>query len=255
MRSVSVLIVLLASAVPAADSRTDSPVFVIDLNQTRLLLRGVISSAGHEQILRQTAARQFPDAKTEIDLHIGSALPSAWSLITDQTLRALAHTQSATATITPAGIILHGVTSSPTAWFAALTRLEILLAPDIAVESTINPFSNGQSFNSLCRQLFTAAFRNHKIEFAERAKTLSSSAYGLLDELAELGTDCPSASIRITGNGDGGSANQQNGKQRADAVAAYLTGRGFDPSRLQAIGAVISTNRRIVFAISFAEQG
>ncbi len=252
MRSVGLLIFLLSSALAAgAETKTDSPVFTIELSQARLSIRGVISSAGHEQILRQTAARQFPDSEIEIDLDIGPGLPPAWSLITDQTLRALAHTQSATAEITPEWIILRGVTSDPAAWFAVLARLETLLAPDIAVESAVNPFSNGQSFSSLCRQLFAAAFRSRKIEFAERIKTLSSSAYGLLDELAELGTDCPSAIISITGNGDGGPSNQQDGRQRAEAVAAYLKGRGFDPSRLQAVGAETSPNRRIVFSVSF----
>lgn len=253
MRSAAVLILLLASAAPAAGVKTDTPVFSIEISQAHLSVRGAISSTGHEQILRQTVARQFPDNESQIDLETGSGLPPAWSMVTDQTLRILAHTQSATATITPGRVVLRGVTSSPAVWFAALARLETLLAPDFVVESTVNPFSNAQSFNSLCRALFVAAFRKHRIDFAQGTRTLSSSAYGLLDELTELGMDCPLARIRISGNGDGGPDNRQYGKQRADTVAAYLIGRGFDPSHLQIVGAETSANRRIVFSVSFSE--
>lgn len=253
MRFAAVLMLVLASTVAAAESKTDPAVFVIELSQARLSLRGVISSTGHEQILRRTVARQFPDIRTEIDLDISSELPASWSLTTDQTLRALVHTQSATATITSGRIVLRGITSSPDAWFAALGHLEMLLAPEVSIESAVNPFSNAKSFDSLCMQLFTAAFRNHNIEFARGSKILSTSAYGPLDEVVELGTDCPSAKITISGNGDGGPANQPNGKQRAEAVAAYLARRGLAPSRLQTVGAKTSPSRHIIFSVSFPE--
>lgn len=252
MRSVSLLIVLLSGALSAgASPGTAVALFTIEISQARLAIHGSISSVGHAQIIRRTVALRFPNIETDIDLEVGTSLPPKWSLITDQTLRALAHTQSATAEITSDRIILRGFTTDPESWFVVLDQLEKLLAPDFTLESTVDPFSNGLSFDSVCRQLFAAAIHGRDIEFARNVMTLSSSAHALLDELAELATDCPSASIKIIGNGDGGPDNQLDGKRRALAVAAYLKGLGLDPARLKTVGAKTSTNRRIVFSFSF----
>ena len=244
---------LLLSLALLADDGIDgnTATFSIEKNQARLTIRGGVSSAGHEQILRQTTARLFPDSQPEIDLDIRSGLPSAWSLITDLTLQALSRTQASTATITPDVIELRGYTTNASAWFDALSRLEKHLPHSMELRSSVSSISARQSFSSMCRQLFAAALRSHRIEFAEGSNTLSSSAHGLLDELTELGMDCPAAAIRITGSGDGGPASQHAGKQRAEAVVAYMVQRGFDATRLEALGSGTSDNRRIVFAVSF----
>lgn len=230
---------------------TDTAVFSIRKSQTSLLVRGDISSAGHEQILRQTASRLFPDMQLETEFRNRFGLPSSWSLITDLTLQALSQTQSSTALITPDGIELRGYTTDASSWFSAIGRLEKHLPATMPLRSLVHQIGARQSFNSMCRQLFAAAFHSHRIRFATGSNTLSPSAHGLLDELAELGMDCPDAAIRITGGGDGGPGNQQAGWQRAEAIAAYLQGRGIDATRLQTFGSETSGNRRIVFAVSF----
>ena len=230
---------------------TDTAEFSIRKNQTQLLIRGDTSSAGHEQILRQTASRLFPDMQVETEFKSRVGLPSSWSLVTDLTLQALSHTQSSTALITPDGVELRGFTTDASGWFSAIGRLEKHLPAAMPLRSLVRQSNARQSFNSMCRQLFAAALRSHRIVFETGNNTLSSSAHGLLDELAELGMDCPDAAIRITGSGDGGQGSQQVGRQRAEAIAAYLPGRGIDATRLQMLGSETSNNRRVVFAVSF----
>jgi len=243
---------LLSIALHADDNiDADAAIFSIERNQTMLIISGDTSSAGHEQVLLQTASRLFPDTRLETKLETRFGLPSSWSLITDLTLQALSHTQSSSAEITPHGIELRGFTTDAAAWSAAIDRLEKRLPVDMPLHSLVHPVSARQSFSSMCRQLFAAALHSHRIEFAKGSNTLSSSAHGLLDELAELGMDCPSAAISITGSGDGGPTSQQAGRQRAEAVAAYLRERGIDQARLQTFGSETSDNRRIVFAVSF----
>jgi len=246
-------VALLLSVSLHADDNTDADtaLILIERNQTRLAIRGDTSSAGHERVLQRTVSRLFPDTQLETVLKTRSGLPSSWSLITDLTLQAMSHTQSSTARITPDGIELRGFTADASAWFSAIDRLEKHLPVDMPLHSLVHPVSARQSFSSMCRQLFAAALRSHRIEFAKGSNTLSSSAHGLLDELAELGMDCPAAAISITGSGDGGPTSQHTGRQRAETVAAYLRERGLDGARLQIFGSTTSDNRRIVFAVSF----
>ena len=149
----------------------------------------------------------------------------------------MAKTSSATAEITPQKITIRGLSSEPDAWRSAVDLLENNLSPDIVLNTSVALLKNLQSFESVCRGLFATAFRAHRIDFARGSLTLSSSAFSLLDELTELGADCPAAAIAITGNGDGGAANQEKGRRRAEVVLSYLEGRGFDPARLRAHGA------------------
>jgi len=248
--TVSLLLSSALSAMSGLEEQTSE--LVIEYSRARLLVRGDISSAGHEQILRQSAALEFPESDIQFELSIRTGLPPAWSLITDLTLRALAKTTSATAEITAERITIRGLSSDPAAWQDAVDWLEKTLSPEIVLDASVATLKSSRSFESVCRGLFAAAFRAHRIGFEGDSMTLSSSAYSLLDELIELGTDCPAALIRITGNGDGGgAANQETGRQRAEAVLSYLEGRGFDPARLSAHGAKTSTNRKIVFSVTF----
>ena len=231
------LLALLPGAAAAADAHPGASAYglFIERGNSLLVIHGIVSSAGHERILRETAARDFAGSDIDIRVRIGNGLPPGWSLLTDLTLRAVSHTQSGSASITPAAVSLHGYATDANAWLRALSRVESSLPAGVDLNSAVTLVVAGQSIDSLCRQLFAAAFRTRKIRFRKGSVQLSSSAYPLLDEMVELGTDCPAAHIEVSGSGDGGIKNGQTGLQRAEAVVAYLRQRGLDGSRLEAL--------------------
>lgn len=248
------LLALLPSTA-AAETRPDAGAYglFIERGNSLLVVHGIVSSAGHERILRETAARDFAGSDVEIRLQIGRQLPPGWSLLTDLTLRAMSHTQSGSANITPEAVSLRGYATDANAWLRALSRVESSLPAGADLNSAVTLVVAGQSIDSLCRQLFAAAFRTRKIRFRKGSVQLSSSAHPLLDQMVELGTDCPAARIEVSGSGDGGAENGQTGLQRAEAVVAYLRRRGLDSARLRAVANASSANRRIVFSITFGD--
>lgn len=216
-----------------------------------LTVSGAISSPTNREILGQTAARLFPATDIAFNVDVASGLPPTWSLITDQTLRALEHSYSATATISDTAVVIRGTTSEPAAMRAALSRLRTFLPADMQLQSNVAAMASTQSFESMCRQLYAAALQERSIVFAARSTRLSSSAFGLLDTLAELSHDCPTARITVTGSGDGGDSSAITGRHRADSVLAYLSDRGVQRDRLSARGSADQTDRRIRFQIRF----
>ena len=216
-----------------------------------LTVTGAISSPANREILGQTAASLFPATKVSFDVDVASGLPPTWSLITDQTLRALEYSYSATATISESVIVIRGATNEPEAMRATLDRLRTFLPANMQLQSNVAAMASTQSFESMCRQLFAAALEERSIVFAERSIQLSTSAFGLLDALAELSHDCPAAHVTVTGSGDGGDSTAITGRHRADSVVAYLSGRGMHRDRLSARGSADQTDRRIRFQIRF----
>ena len=116
-----------------------------------------------------------------------------------------------------------------------------------------------------CRQQFRRATAQRRVRFRFDSSVLQSSAYALLDALAEIAADCPGLRIRITGHTDASGDpvhNQFLSEQRAAAVRAYFVARGIRAERLTAIGkgasqpldrgsdrAARARNRRIDFAL------
>ena len=69
---------------------------------------------------------------------------------------------------------------------------------------------------------------------------MPAGSYAGLDGLLELAVDCPALRFGITGHTDDSgdeSVNQQLSLARADAVAAYLVGRGLPATRVVTRGA------------------
>ena len=252
MRFILMLAIVL-SASTAADTKSipSAGTLLIERNQAGLTIRGDVSSIAHERILLETTTRDFAGLDIEMDVKIGSVMPPGWSLITDLTLRALSHTASSTAQIDKSGVVLTGYTTDSSGWFRAVARIEKSLSGEMALTSTVTAVSSKLTFETMCRQMFAAAFRSHRIKFAIGSSTLSSSSHALLDEIAEIGSDCPQAQIRITGFGDGGPDTEGIGLARANAVVNYLESAGFNLSRVEPLVAEDQSGRRIVFSVKF----
>ena len=158
---------------------------------------------------------------------------------------------------------------------ATVLRLFVDALGELGVDELVEECVSRQTRVS-CRfhqerlQLLLAALRSGTIEFEESSSTLSSGSYGQLDALVELATDCPTASISITGHTDSTGASLSNlllSEARAQSVMAYLVTRGIQAERLSAHGAGSSApvadnsdprarhrNRRIEFELRFGDE-
>ena len=248
MRAWHVLVGTLCIVVAVGAARTQesdslpeqAPVeLTIEVLASSLEIRGIVSSVAHQAILNQTVLTLFPGKKASYALEIRPALPPGWALITDLSLRALAGTRSATASVTPTTLVIRGITSSGEQWLHAAARIERNLLPGMRFTHRVEEIRSQGSLNRQCIELFRTAQRGRRIEFARDEAALGTAALPLLDELVQIASDCPASSIRISGHTDSTgdeTANRQLSQQRADAVAAYMIERGIPAQRIIASG-------------------
>ena len=251
----------------SVDGATSTAEFKIEYGKSGLAITGDSSSVAHEAILRQTALNLFPQAKPQFELRQRRVMPPGWALLTELTLRAVAHTYSSTAIVENAKVTVRGITMQKTEWDKAAAKLEKNLPEGTVLQQEIIELRPGATLESQCSALFHSALQGRGIEFPRDSDRLSSNAYSMLDELIQIVADCPAAIIAITGHTDASgneSGNQQLSEARANSVMAYMIAGGISADRLQATGAGSATplvnektararqiNRRIEIRISF----
>lgn len=141
--------------------------------------------------------------------------------------------------------------------------LKVASASDFASDTITQ---ESVQFDCLCEDLMSRVLQQGKVTFTESSAELGSNALGMLDEIVEIATDCPTLSITVTGHTDNTGDEAVNlalSQARAETVVAYLTDRGVEPSRLIARGAGSSksiasnenasgrqVNRRIEFEVN-----
>ena len=92
---------------------------------------------------------------------------------------------------------------------------------------------------SSCRQRLDDLLAGRSVRFDIGKSEVPAESYGLLDRLADLAGACPSVGFRIVGHASstgGAERNQQISEARADAVRAYLIGKGMAEARLSTVG-------------------
>jgi len=233
------LCVLGAAGIAPGQPVGASPELRIEVQPSRLKVGGIVSSAAHEEILRETAARSFADRNTEFSIEVRGALPPGWALVSDLTLQALAETRSSTAIINESGISIRGFSKSADRWAFAAKRIQDALPEGWSLHQQMEEISSISSINRQCIELFRTAMRGRKIEFERASATLGTATRPLLDELIQIITDCPESLVDITGHTDGTGAESVNlalSQARADAVAGYLVAGGILEDRISATG-------------------
>lgn len=205
------------------------------------MLVGDASSAAHESILRDTVRRYFSkQVAASATFHLQPAsTPPGWALVTDLALRSLAATQSATAEISAGTVRIRGVTENSTEWRAAAERIERSLIPGMSLEDQVTRISADTTFADACRLQLQELGANRRVEFAATSHRLRPSSLAMLDAIAELSVDCSDFTLRVTGHTDATGNEAENralSQARAQAVVAYLVGRGVPRSRAVAEG-------------------
>lgn len=90
-----------------------------------------------------------------------------------------------------------------------------------------------------CQAEFNRLLSSSNIQFQTSSAYIARASHALLDKLAAAAASCPAARIEIGGHTDpegGPEMNMLLSKRRAEAVVAYLTGKGVDKARLTAEG-------------------
>ena len=259
-------------AVVGAQERVSGPATIpphltIEHSQSHIELRGDVSSLAHGAMLRQTVLQRFPDKQPVFRLTVRPALPPGWALVTEMTLRGLAETHSASASISVSEIFVRGITTSRARWSGAASRIEQSLLPGMSFRHQVDEIRMPASLRRQCIELFRTAIRGRRIEFAPASAELGTGSAPLLDEVIQIAADCPLANITITGHTDntGGEAgNLALSQARARSVADYIIAGGIGEDRIRAVGAGSSQplvdentsrahrmNRRIELEIDF----
>lgn len=205
----------------------------------QLSIKGDVSSAAHEAILRQTAGSLFADARLIVELDYPSAMPPGWALTTELALRAVAQTFAASATVRVGGISVRGLTRDKPGWQGAALRLQEHMLRGMTFDADMQEISVTTSLQDQCRALFDATLRSQSVEFSRSSEQINSNAFALLDELILISADCPGASISITGHTDntGNEAtNRALSGARARAVLTYMEAGGIAADRMTAKG-------------------
>jgi OOP family OmpA-OmpF porin len=237
-RTAVLLFILIAAPVTHA-AEADSPVLYMHISGSRLALQGDVSSTEHEFMLRQTADQQIESLLGKFDLRGVAQTPPGWSLVTELTLRAIAKTHSATATVRTDLVDIQGIRLADSGWQAAIERVEANLLPGMRLQHNVIEIADAGSFRDLCRKQFDNAINGRHYQFASSSHEIPDNMHAMLDAVAEIALDCPDARIEVYGHTDNSGQEPSNvalSQARADEVAAYLATNGVDASRLTATG-------------------
>lgn len=261
------LLLFATIAIPAMPfSQPDvGPSLTIVYEGSAVRIRGDASSIAHEAILRSTVSEVFDDG--DVELTQRQNMPPGWALLSEMTLRAIASTWSATATINSHSVVISGMTDNAEEFEQKLERLERSLLTDMLLDVEVATIHRGGTLQQFCRRVFEAALSDTTVEFASSGLQPAIRSYAILDELVEIAADCPAAKFRVVGHSDASGEETLNvalSEDRAKAVVAHMVQRGLHADRFSTFGAGSSQplasndnaqgrrrNRRIEFEISF----
>ena len=215
------------------------PQFSIHWRRNEIVLAGHTVSEQHERDLTAVAASQYPNVRVNSDFEPLGIVPSYWADLSVRTLYLLAASRAAEATISTAGVSIHGVIDDELAWKNRLAAFESTLPGQLSVAADMLFVSSDASESEICARAL-GAFSPGRIEFEESGVALRSSAYPRLDRVIALADTCLQFRILVTGHTDSsGTAalNNDLSLRRAETVADYIVAGGIDRERLLVSGA------------------
>lgn len=243
----------------------------------RLVMSGSTPSAGARAELRALATRAFGNVDVVNETQVAGGSPSpGFTRAAASALRVLAGLRTGEARIVDQQIAIIGDGEQD-----AVDRVRAAFATPPApfrarIAVTINgldvehPELQGLDLTSgdaeTCERAFGRLMERNVINFASGSAEIEPSSRDVLDALASVALRCDRFSIEVAGHTDNQGAREMNmslSRQRAEAVAQYLSSQGVAPSRLTARGygpdrprrsndtpAGQAANRRIEFNVS-----
>jgi outer membrane protein OmpA-like peptidoglycan-associated protein len=215
-----------------------TPSFRIERQQGALELSGHTSSLRHEQALLEIAARSYPDIQVSTDFQALGIVPDYWSDATGETIKLLAESSSAAATLSGSELSIRVVIVSESAWRSRLEEFTRAMPAELSISSKIILVDPLINVSRMCERAFES-FEPGRINFEISGTEFRSSAYPRLDRVIALANACSESRIFITGHTDASGDDQWNralSVRRAGAVGDYLASGNISRERLQISG-------------------
>lgn len=243
----------------------------------RLVMSGSVPSEGARVELRAVAARAFGNVDVANQTRVAGGAPSpAFTRTATAALRVLAGLRTGEVRIVDQQIAIigdgeqdavnrvHAAFANPPAPFRA--RLAVTINGLDVDHPELQGLDLASGDAGTCERAFGRLMERNVINFASGSAEIEPSSRDVLDALASVALRCDRFSIEVAGHTDNQGARELNmdlSRQRAEAVAQYLSSQGVARSRLTARGygpdlprrsndtpAGQAANRRIEFNVS-----
>jgi OOP family OmpA-OmpF porin len=240
-------------------------------------LSGAAPSENARSRLMATGTQAFLNAETVDEMHVAGGAPSArFTDIAESAVRLLARMNTGEARIVDHQVVfigdgnqaavdaLRNQFADPPAPFRS--RLAVTIDGLDVEHPELQGLNLAAGDAETCERAFDRMMERNVINFAAGSSAIDPSSRAVLDALASVALRCDRFSIEVAGHTDnqgGRELNMDLSRQRADAVAVYLSGQGVARSRLTARGygpdrprasnatpAGQAANRRIEFYVS-----
>jgi OOP family OmpA-OmpF porin len=208
--------------------------FDVDYIGGRLNAYGHGADEDHERAIHSIAEQVF--AKTDIALRPVIVAPNQWGALTNQVLRSVSKTESATVSVTPQRIDFRGIVTDVSGWQSELQSLAAMLPSGTTLQTDVVEVS--VTSGDPCALAFDH-LSAQRIEFDRSSAELRSAALQILDRYVQVTNDCHDRAVTIAGHTDAlgdESWNVELSLARAQAVADYMSDRGISAERLVAEG-------------------
>jgi OOP family OmpA-OmpF porin len=268
-------------AVPGGSADLSAPVAVPTFTATRspeglLQVRGPLPHAQGDALVENYLSARFdPDGLT-VSLRRRGDLPDGWTLRVLAGLDAFSALDTGRLSVTPAMLMLSGVTGQPGLSSDLAAGLTAALGPsepfqlDISYREELDPVAALPTAEECLDAIKTIQSRD-KITFAPGSVELDGPALSIVRRIANVLRDCDGVAMEISGYTDSqgrAEMNQSLSQARADAVfnalmaervlVGSLTAKGYGEEKPVADNATEEgreANRRIDFTLRYPLQG
>lgn len=266
-----------ASRSEGPSAQAAAPLFTATRSPEGLVqVRGPLPHAQGETLVENFSTARFDPDTLTVSLNRRSDLPDGWSLRVLAGLEAFSAIDSGRLRVTPAMIMLTGVTGKPGLSSDLTAGLTSALGPSTAIKLDISYREDLDPISALptpeeCIAKIKAIQARDKITFAPGSVELDTAALSIVRRIADVLRECNGVPMQIGGYTDSqgrAEMNQKLSQSRADAVlnallservlVGSLTAVGFGEDQPVADNGTEEgreANRRIDFSLRFPLQG
>ncbi|MDZ4693467.1 OmpA family protein [Terricaulis sp.] len=219
-------------------------------NGARVILSGAVPSENVRGELIAAARGAFANADPVDEMRVAGGAPSfAFGELARQAVRSVARLASGEARIVDTQVAVigdgdaEGVAAVRAAFVSPPPPFRARLAVTVDGLDVEHPELQGLNLASgdaeTCERAFDRLMERNVVNFRAGSAAIDPSSRRTLDALASVALRCDRFSIEVAGHTDNQGErepNMQLSRQRADAVASYLTAQGVSRSRLTARG-------------------
>lgn len=207
---------------------------------------GAVTLSGHypddqaHQDLIAAVQRRFFNSKVSDELALGKGAPKDFAGAASAMLMQLSRLESGVGTVSDLEISVKGDALHAKAAADISAELSAAVPAGYTAQATIGVAAVGPPLEpAACQPAFADILGQGKIQFETGQASIQHDSDAVLDNLTVIAMRCPDAQIEISGHTDsvgGDDTNMALSRQRAEAVADYLTKAGIAPERMTAVG-------------------